>query len=121
MSIARPARRREDGRLLTGRGTYADDIDLPDQAYAAFVRSPYAHGLIRGIDLEAARAAGGVLAFSPAGDRAGGGSGPIPSLPMPSFPMPTPAEAPRPALAGGRVRHVGEPVALVVAESPAQA
>ncbi len=121
MSIARPVRRREDARLLTGRGTYADDIDLPGQAHAAFVRSPYAHGMVRGIDLDAARVAPGVLGLFTAADLAAAGIGPIPYLPMPNFPMPTPTDAPRPALAGGRVRHVGEPVALVVAESPAQA
>lgn len=70
MSIARPVRRREDARLLTGRGTYADDIDLPGQAHAAFVRSPYAHGMVRGIDLDAARVAPGVLGlFTAAEDR----------------------------------------------------
>ena len=87
MSIARPVRRREDARLLTGRGAYADDIDLPGQAYAAFVRSPYARGTIRGIDLDAARDAPGVLGLFTAADLAAAGIGPIPYLPMPGFPI----------------------------------
>src|SRR4051794_19796254 len=121
MSIAKPTRRREDGRFLTGRGTYADDIDLPGQAHAAFVRSPYAHGVIRGIDLEAARAAPGVLGLYTAADLQAAGIGPIPYLPMPKFPLVTQIDAPRPVLATNRVRHVGEPVVLVVAESLAEA
>jgi carbon-monoxide dehydrogenase large subunit len=48
--------RKEDARLLVGRGCYSDDINLPDQAYAAVLRSPHAHALIRAIDVEAARA-----------------------------------------------------------------
>src|SRR3954469_14534628 len=121
MSIARPTRRREDSRFLTGRGTYADDIDLPGQAHAVFVRSPYAHGLIRGIDLEAARAAPGVLGLYTASDLEAAGIGPIPYLPMPKFPLATQVDAPRPVLATDRVRHVGEPVVLVVAETLAEA
>ncbi len=121
MSLSRPPRRREDARLLTGRGTYADDIDLPGQAHAVFVRSPVAHGILRGIDTAAALAAPGVVAVFTAADLAAAGIGPIPYLPMPGFPMPPPAEAPRPALAADRVRHVGEPIAVVVAETRHQA
>ena len=121
MSIAKPTRRREDVRFLTGRGTYADDIDLPGQAHAAFVRSPYAHGMIRGIDLETARAAPGVLGLYTAADLEAAGIGPIPYLPMPNFPLATQVDAPRPVLATDRVRHVGEPVVLIVAETLAEA
>lgn len=121
MSIAKPTRRREDGRFLTGRGTYADDIDLPGQAHAIFVRSPHAHGLIRGIALDAARAAPGVLGLYTAAALEAAGIGPIPYLPMPKFPLATQIDAPRPVLATGRVRHVGEPVVLVVAETLAAA
>jgi carbon-monoxide dehydrogenase large subunit len=53
--IGRPVRRREDLRLLTGRGSYSDDLNLPGQAYAVMVRSPHAHALIRRIDTEAAK------------------------------------------------------------------
>src|ERR1051325_9962706 len=60
--IGRPVRRREDLRLLTGAGRYSDDVNLPGQAYAVMLRSPYAHAVIRRIDTEAALAAPGVLA-----------------------------------------------------------
>ncbi|NGM22522.1 xanthine dehydrogenase family protein molybdopterin-binding subunit [Roseomonas stagni] len=121
MSLSRPVRRREDARLLTGRGVFTDDIDLPGQAHAVFVRSSYAHGHLRGIDAAAARAAPGVLGIFTAADLQAAGIGPIPYLPMPGFRMPTPVEAPRPAFAADRVRHVGEPIAVVVAETRAQA
>jgi carbon-monoxide dehydrogenase large subunit len=121
MSLSRPARRREDPRLLTGRGTYADDIDLPGQLHAVFVRAPVAHGVLRRIGTGAARAAPGVLGVFTAADLRAAGIGPIPYLPMPGFAMATPAEAPRPALAEDKVRHVGEPVALVVAATRAEA
>lgn len=121
MSVSRSARRREDLRLLTGRGVYADDIDLPGQAHAVFVRAAAAHGILNGIDTAAARAAPGVLGVFTAADLNAAGIGRIPYLPIPGFAMPTPVEAPRPALADGRVRHVGEPVAVVVATTRAQA
>src|SRR5271169_1518201 len=60
--IGQPVRRREDHRLLTGKGCYSDDFDFPDQAYAAMVRSPHAHAAIRLIDTSAAALAPGVLA-----------------------------------------------------------
>ncbi len=60
--IGDTVRRKEDSRLLTGRGCYSDDVNLPDQAYAAALRAPHAHALIRAIDVEAARAMPGVLA-----------------------------------------------------------
>lgn len=121
MSLSRPARRREDARHLTGRGLFTDDLDLPGQAHAAFVRSPHARGRIRALDADAARAAPGVLGVFTARELDAAGIGPIPYLPMPGFPMPAPVDAPRPALARGEVRHVGEPVALVVAETQAAA
>jgi carbon-monoxide dehydrogenase large subunit len=121
MSLSRPGRRREDARLVTGRGTFADDIDLPNQVHAFFVRSTIAHGILRGIDTEAARAAPGVLAVYTGQDLREAGIGPIPYLLIPGFAMPTPVEAPRPALAQDRVRHVGEPVAVVIAETRVQA
>src|ERR1700731_1580324 len=60
--IGQPARRREDFRLLTGKGCYSDDFSFPGQAYAVMVRSPHAHARIRSIDTRAAEAASGVLA-----------------------------------------------------------
>ena len=116
MSFSSP-HRREDERLVSGHGTYADDLNLPGQAYAAFVRSVVPHGVLRGIDVSAARTAPGVLGVFTGDDLVAAGVGPIPYLPMPNFPLAVRAPAPRPALAAGRVRHVGECIALVVAET----
>jgi carbon-monoxide dehydrogenase large subunit len=118
--VGQPAPRAEDPRLLQGRGRYTDDVNLPGQAYAAIVRSPYAHGVIRGVDLAEARSMPGVLGAWAAGDLAG--YGPlkciIPFKNRDGSPMRKP---PRPALAADRVRFVGDPVAFVVAETAAQA
>jgi carbon-monoxide dehydrogenase large subunit len=120
--IGQPVRRFEDLRLLTGRGRYQDDVVLPRQAYAVFVRSPHAHALIRGIDAEAARRAPGVRAVYTGADYAADG------LAMPKAAMPrkkadgSPMFAPqRPALVTDRARHVGDPVAMVIAETLEQA
>lgn len=121
LSISRPTHRREDLRLVTGRGVFADDLCLPDQAQAVFVRSNLSHGILKGVDTEAARAAPGVLGVFTAEDLAAAGIGKIPYLPIPGFAMPTPVDAPRPALATGRIRHVGEPIAVVVAKTRLQA
>jgi carbon-monoxide dehydrogenase large subunit len=112
--------RLEDRRLLTGRGNFQDDEAAAGAAWAAFVRSPYAFADIRGIDTAAARAAPGVLAVLTAADLDAAGIGSV------SVPMPVPGGAgmvvtSRPSLAGDRVRHVGDTVALVVANSEAQA
>jgi carbon-monoxide dehydrogenase large subunit len=102
----------EDARLLTGGGRFIDDIDLPDQAWMHVVRSPHAHAGIVRIDSAAARSMPGVLGIFTADDLAE--LGPLPcTVPVASVsPMIVP---PRPALARGRVRHVGDPVAFVVA------
>src|SRR3954447_8424378 len=78
--IGRPVRRREDVRLLTGRGRYSDDLNLPGQAYAAMVRSPHAHALIRSIDTAAACALPGVLAVLTADDLHADGINPLPNI-----------------------------------------
>jgi carbon-monoxide dehydrogenase large subunit len=130
-TIGKPLRRKEDLRLLTGGGRFSDDISLPGQAYAAFVRSPHAHARIRAIDTAKARAMPGVLAVLTAADAEHDGIKPIPHTPIPMKP---PADialknrdgsphgyAPHPLLAGDRVRHVGEQVAMVVAETVAAA
>ena len=123
-------RRREDARLLTGNGRYADDFSLPDQAYAYILRSPHAHARIVGIDAAAALATPGVLAVLTGADAAADGIGPIPHSPVPTNPHEVPLKsrdgspfflAPHPVLALDAVRYVGEPVAIVVAETPAQA
>lgn len=102
----------EDARLLTGRGTYVDDIDLPGMLHAYFVRSPLPHAEISSIDTSAACAAPGVHAVFTAAEL----NGEAREQWHTSVGRDSP-ETPRPPLAEGRVRFVGDPVALVVAES----
>ncbi len=113
-------RRLEDERFLTGRGRYTDDVNRPGQAFAHIVRSVHAHAMIRRIDTNSARSAPGVLGVFTASDLAADGIGPIPCTVRVATvePMLVPL---RFALAGDRVRHVGEPVAFVVAETRQQA
>ncbi|MEO9188786.1 MAG: xanthine dehydrogenase family protein molybdopterin-binding subunit [Acetobacteraceae bacterium] len=120
--IGQPVRRFEDVRLLAGKGRYQDDVVLPRQAYAVFVRSPHAHARIRSLDVAAASAAPGILAVHTGVDYANDGLG------MPKAAMPrkkadgSPMFAPqRPALVIDRVRYVGDPIAMVIAETLAQA
>ncbi len=121
-TIGAPVRRREDFRFLTGQGTYTDDIDRPHQFYAHILRSPYAHARIAGIDTAAAAAAPGVAAVYTGKDLAADGVGGLPCGWQIHSKDGTPmAEPPHPVLTIDRVRHVGDPVAVVVAETPAQA
>ena len=110
----------EDHRLLTGAGRFLDDELAPGAAWGVFVRSPHAFAAIRAIDTAAARSAPGVLAVLTAADLDAAGVGSV------TVAAPVPGGAgmvvpPRPSLAGAVVRHVGDAVALVVAESEAQA
>jgi carbon-monoxide dehydrogenase large subunit len=107
--------RREDRPLLTGKGQYADDLHLPNLAYMAVVRSVYPHARINSVALEAARALPGVLGVFALQD--------LPELRGPmGDPAPQGVEAkPRPVLAGDKVRYVGEPIAVAIAEDPATA
>jgi aerobic carbon-monoxide dehydrogenase large subunit len=73
--VGQPVPRREDPTLVRGEGRYTDDVVLDRQAHAAFVRSPYAHGVIKGIDVEAARAMPGVLAVYTGADLEAAGLG----------------------------------------------
>ncbi len=120
--IGQPVPRSEDPKLLRGEGRYTDDINLAGQAYAVMVRSRHAHAILRGIDLEPARAMPGVLGIYTQADLEAGGFGPLKCpVAFPNrdgSPMRTP---PRPALAKDKVRFVGEAVAVVVAETAAQA
>src|SRR2546422_2797228 len=84
--FGKPVRRVEDERLLTGRGRYSDDVNLPGQAYACFVRSPHAHARIRAIDTGAALATVGVIAVLTGEDAAADGVGPIPHNGVPVNP-----------------------------------
>jgi carbon-monoxide dehydrogenase large subunit len=128
--IGQTVRRKEDARLVTGRGNYSDDFNLPGQAYGAAVRSPHAHALIRSIDVTAARAMPGVLAVLTGQDALADGLTRIPHLAAAGTPpdivlhnrdgSPVPV-APHHVLATDRVRHVGAAVAFVIAETVAQA
>src|SRR5512145_2622671 len=121
-AIGQSVRRLEDPRLLQGLGRYSDDVSLARQAYAVVVRSPHAHAHVRTIDVAAARNAPGVLAVLTGADLAADGLGNLPSDSGRKRRDGSAAFAtPRPALARERVRHVGDPVALVVAETREQA
>src|SRR5437870_11235671 len=126
-TIGKPLPRKEDYRLLVGGGRYSDDINLPGQAYAVFVRSPHAHARIGAIDAAAGRAMPGVLAVLAGVEVAADGLRPVPHVPIPMKP---PADimlpnrdgsphgyAPQPVLPTDRVRYVGQQVVMVVAES----
>src|ERR1700758_4718219 len=84
--IGKPVRRREDARLLTGAGRFADDVNLPGQAYAFLLRSPYAHARIARIDVTAAEGAPGVLAVLTGSNADRDGLQPIPHRPVPANP-----------------------------------
>ena len=106
-------RRLEDARFLTGHGRYVEDIAEPAALHGHVLRSPHAHALIRSIDVSAAASMPGVHLVATAADLAADGLGHMPCLAAVT-PMIVP---PRPALATGRVRHVGDPVCFVVADS----
>jgi carbon-monoxide dehydrogenase large subunit len=117
--VGQPLRRREDPRLLIGQGTYADDIQLPGMVYLAVKRSPHAHATIDRTDLDVVRAMPGVLAAADNRDFHGQ-LGPLP-VDAGLNAYPNPRVPPRHPLAHHTVRYVGEPVAVVVAESRAVA
>jgi carbon-monoxide dehydrogenase large subunit len=131
--IGRPLPRIEDRRLVAGRGRFTDDFAFEGQAYAAFVRSPHPHARIRSIDTEAAAKLPGTVAVFTADDYAAAGGRGIGHIPNPAdthdvkvkaFNGPgrqTPFETPHPPLAAERVRFVGEPVVMVIAETQSAA
>ena len=106
-------KRREDPALITGRGKYTDDLQAAGMAHAAIVRSPYAHARIRGIDTSAAEALPGVLAVLTARDVAAAG---IPGVVPVGWLLPDLKTPAHPMIAADTVRHVGDAVAVVVAE-----
>jgi carbon-monoxide dehydrogenase large subunit len=120
--IGQPLRRREDQRFLTGAGQYTDDIVLPGQSHGVFLRSPHAHARIKSIGLDEAKQAPGVIAIYTGQDLADAKVGGLPCgwliHSKDGAPM---KEPPHPVLAQGKVRYVGEPVALVVADTVLQA
>jgi carbon-monoxide dehydrogenase large subunit len=110
--VGAPIERTEDLRFLRGRGTFIDDVSRPGQWHAAFVRSPRAHGTIRGIAIDEASRRRGVRAILTGAD-----IGKVPIIPF-RRPNPTIAPYAQPVIATAVVRYVGEPVAMVLAESP---
>jgi carbon-monoxide dehydrogenase large subunit len=107
-------KRREDARFITGAGQYTDDVTLPGTVYASFVRSPYAHARIRGIDTSTARAMPGVHAVYTGKDLSTSGVNPIP----PGWLIPDMKIAAHHPLAIDAARYVGDAVAVVIADSP---
>src|ERR1700728_724255 len=120
--IGQPIRRFEDVRLLTGKGRYQDDQTFHRQTWCVFVRSPHAHALIRSVDTQAAAAAPGVVAVYTGADYAKDGvamqKAAMPRKKRDGSPMFAPQ---RPAMVVDRARYVGDPVAMVVAETLEQA
>ncbi len=128
--IGQPVRRKEDQRLVTGKGKYSDDYCVPGQAHAVFLRSPHAHAMIKSIDVKAALEVPGVIMVLTGADRLADGLKPLPHNPMSTHKAETPLEnsdgtppftAPHYPLAHDRARYVGEAVAIVIAESVAAA
>lgn len=120
--VGAAVKRKEDYRFLTGNGQYTDDVSLPQQSYGYFLRSPHAHARIRSIDTTEAKASPGVIAVLTGADVAADKIGGLPCgwliHSIDGSPM---KEPPHPVIAHDKVRHVGDQVALVVAETLQQA
>src|SRR5215468_1444331 len=126
--IGKHVLRKEDARLVTGRGCYSDDVNLPGQAHACFVRSPHAHARIGRVETVAARATPRVIAVLTGTDAVADGVKPVPHIPLPGNQYEEVIRkqdvhfiAPHPPMPADRVRFVGEVVAMVVADTPAAA
>lgn len=120
--VGQPVRRKEDDTLVRGKGRYTDDFNLPNQAHAVVVRSTHAHGIIRGIGTDAARAMPGVLGVWTGTDLNAAGYGAFTcGLPLKSRDGSPLLQTNRQPLATDKVRFVGDPVAFVVADTLAQA
>ncbi len=120
--IGQPVLRSEDPVLVRGEGRFTDDVGLPRQAHAVMVRSRHAHGIIRGIATETARAMKGVLGIYTGADLVAAGYGTLKCIvPFKNRDGSDMKKPPRQALAIGKVRYVGDPVAIVVAETLLQA
>jgi len=119
-SIGEPIDRLEDDRLLRGAGRFVDDIHVPDALHAVVLRSAVAHGRVRGVDAAGARSMPGVVAVYTARDVLARCSR-IPVIPMRLDALPQLEPFVQPVIAGIRVRYVGEPLALVVARTHAEA
>lgn len=120
--VGQPVHRKEDDTLVRGKGRYTDDFNLPGQAYAVVVRSTHAHGIIRGIGTDAAKAMPGVLGVWTGTDLNAAGYGPFTcGLPLKNRDGSPLLQTNRQPLATDKVRFVGDPIAFVVAETLAQA
>src|ERR1700760_3028933 len=120
--VGQPVRRKEDDTLVRGKGKYTDDFSLPGQAYAWIVRSSHAHGIIKGIDTEAAKGMPGVLGVWTGADLASANYNPFTcGMPLKNRDGSPLLQTNRMPLATDKVRYVGDPVAFVVAETVAQA
>ena len=118
--IGAAVKRKEDGRFLTGKGRFTDDINRPNQTFAYFLRSSVAHAKINSVDTSAAAAAEGVVAVYTNADMEGVGG--LPCGWLLTFQNGDPmVEPPHPILAENKVRHVGDPIAVVIAETKKQA
>src|SRR5690349_20499080 len=116
--VGQPLRRREDARLVQGKGRFVDDLAPPAALWCAFVRSPHAHARLRSVSTDAAVKMPGVLLTLTAEDWKSAGHGELKVVhPMPFSDGRPMNEAPRPAFASRKVHHVGDIVAAVVAES----
>ncbi len=120
--IGASVRRTEDMRFITGRGRYTDDFNLPRQTHAAFARSPYPHARITGVDTSAAKDVPGVSSVLTGADMAADGLGGLPcGWLVKSKDGSDMKQPPHPPLAAERVNYVGEPYAIVIADTPAAA
>ena len=124
--IGEPVRRKEDERLITGKGCFSGDVNIPQQVFAAIVRSPHAHARIRSIDSRQALKVPGVLSILTGADLRADGLKPIPHKPLALNPGIPPLanrdgapifEGPHHLLAQDKVRHVGEAVAVVIGQT----
>ncbi|MBT7898787.1 MAG: xanthine dehydrogenase family protein molybdopterin-binding subunit, partial [Rhodospirillales bacterium] len=120
--VGQPVRRKEDQRLLTGGGQYSDDINLEGQAHLAFLRSPYAHARIIGINTDAALKAPGVIGVYTGSDLEADGVGrfsvDVPLKELDGTPLFKTRRLPMPT---DKARYAGEPLAMVIAETANQA
>ncbi len=123
--IGQPLPRKEDDRLVAGQGCFSDDVNLPGQAYASFVRSPHAHARIVAVDCRAAKAVRGVVAVLTGQDAMADGVKPIPCRAVTKNPhevqIDTRFVPPYPALPADKARYAGQAVAMVIAETLAEA
>src|SRR6476620_11580836 len=120
--IGAPVLRKEDFRFITGKGQYTDDISRPGETRALFVRSPHAHARIKAVDTSAASKMPGVLAVLTGAELAADKVGNLICGWMIHSKDGSPMKmAPHPAIAAGKACYVGDPVAVVVAETLAQA